>query len=232
MPRVSQSTLLFNHFLSTIIPDTSFHNRWMSDEEILDAIKGYDGFLQTTNKLLNHAISRQCTFFNLFDLEKAYGRIVNDKGPAVLKDEVEFVKMKLEGSDVIKKEKDEASVETMIDSFGTEKTNARITKFRGGFVLPLFNGYVQYTKLCNKKNLNAGGIVQKEFEARGLLPKFLSIIASKMRLGTQCTEALRTHETQRFNTELNGDLTELGIDFNERMPGSNQSKYSERNIKE
>ena len=154
----------------------------------------------------------------LFDLEKAYGRIANDKGPAVLKDEVEFVKMKLEGSDVIKKEKDEASVETMIDSFGTEKTNARITKFRGGFVLPLFNGYVQYTKLCNKKNLNAGGIVQKEFEARGLLPKFLSIIASKMRLGTQCTEALRTHETQRFNTELNGDLTELGIDFNESMP--------------
>ena len=82
----------------------------------------------------------------------------------------------------------------------------------------MFNGYVQYTKLCNKKNLNAGGIVQKEFEARGLLPKFLSIIASKMRLGTQCTEALRMHETQRFNTELNGDLTELGIDFNESMP--------------
>ena len=31
-------------------------------------------------------------------------------------------------------------------------------------------------------------------------------------------EALRRHETQRFNTELNGDLTELGIDFNESMP--------------
>ena len=29
---------------------------------------------------------------------------------------------------------------------------------------------------------------------------------------------MRTHETQRFNTELNGDLTELGIDFNESMP--------------
>ena len=82
----------------------------------------------------------------------------------------------LASSGVIKKEKDERKVNELMSSFEERKTNARITKVQSGIILPLFNRYVQYSKLCSLKNISKEqGIVDIEFEARGMLDKLIEI---------------------------------------------------------
>ena len=92
------------------------------------------------------------------------------------------------------------------------KTNARTRTRSTGYVLPLFNGYIKYKNLCNKMQLDAGGLLIKhEFESRGLLEDFNTIVQSKVRVITRCQEALAHHETMRFEKELDALLTELGV---------------------
>ena len=82
-------------------------------------------------------------------------------------------------------------------------------------MLPLFNGYIQYTKLCDTKHLIEGSFVQQEFQARGILDQYIKIRTDKKRMSTLCSEALKKHERQMFDTEVNEELRRLGAIFNE-----------------
>ena len=43
MPRSEKIQQMYNELMSTIIPDSKYHDRWMIDEEIANAIKDGNG---------------------------------------------------------------------------------------------------------------------------------------------------------------------------------------------
>ena len=87
----------------------------------------------------------------------------------------------------------------MAASYQEPKSNAKTRTRSTGYILPLFKGYVKYKSLCNKRQLDAGGmLIKNEFESRGLLDKFNEIVQSKVRAITRCQEALAQHEAVMF----------------------------------
>ena len=119
---------------------------------------------------------------HLYHLEDLYENIRQRKTSKVFESEVKFVSDNLKAADIIKKEKDSSTVETMINSFEDNKSNAKINAVRLGYVLPVFNGFIQYTKLINAKQLkNGGDFIKQEFEARGIIDKLNLIMQKKER---------------------------------------------------
>ena len=54
---------------STIIPDENFHNRWVVDEELANAIKDGEGAQIVTLKEFNFVIKRTSTWRTLESME-------------------------------------------------------------------------------------------------------------------------------------------------------------------
>ena len=112
--------------------------------------------------------------------------IKNTASAEEFKTEVLFDSTNLQCAGLIKKESDDNSVEKMMSSFEETKTNARIGQHRSGYVLPLFNGCILYSKLINTKHLKKGGDrIKLEFEARDIIYKFDQIVQSKVSVVTK-----------------------------------------------
>ena len=62
MPRPSTAPLVLEQLLSTIIPGNNFHDRWILDEEIANAIKDDKGSIISNYSNLNRLISRKWSF--------------------------------------------------------------------------------------------------------------------------------------------------------------------------
>ena len=153
---------------------------------------------------------------NLFKIETDINNIA--KSNPNFNADAKFVAETLASSNVIKKDSDKRKVDKLMASFDERKTNARMKKIRGGLVLPLFNGYVQYSKLCSRKNFNKKyGVITQEFEARGMLDKLADIRKSGKRMVTQCVEAIGAHEKKRFETEVVRELTAHNAEFTPSM---------------
>ena len=89
-------------------------------------------------------------------------------------EEYTFIVENSKSQESIKKEKDTSTVQTMIAAtYDEPQTNARTRARSTGYVLPFFNGYIKYKSLCNKKQLDAGGL---------LIPYVVSpVIANQLR---------------------------------------------------
>ena len=106
----------------------------------------------------------------------------------------------------------------MIGSFEENKSNAKTNMIRSGYILPVFNEYIQYTKLINVRHLKKGGnCIKHEFEARNIVEKFNEIMKTKARQITRMIVVLKANEKVRFETELNSDLTKVGLEFTSTM---------------
>jgi len=62
MQRQSIAPLVLEFLLSTIIPGNHFHDRWILDEEIANAIKDDKGSIISNYSNLNRLISRTWSF--------------------------------------------------------------------------------------------------------------------------------------------------------------------------
>ena len=118
----------------------------------------------------------------------------------------------LDEVDNIRFKTDSDTVQKMLNTFHGNKTNSRIRTPNGGFILPLFNGFFSYFKACQKKNMIDGGILQKEFHARGILHIYQALVAQKA--GSRLIwSALRADEKQRFEKDVNKELLALGVEI-------------------
>ena len=94
------------------------------------------------------------------------------------------------------------------------KTNAKIRFHQLGYVLPLFNGYILFSKLINTKHLKQGGArIKLKLEARGILNMFEPIVQSKQSAVTKLIKVLKDHEKLRFEKDLDDHLQLVGIEF-------------------
>mmetsp|Transcript_772 Transcript_772/g.1476 ORF Transcript_772/g.1476 Transcript_772/m.1476 type:complete len:93 (+) Transcript_772:41-319(+) len=62
MPRRSTAPLVMEQLLSNIIPGNNFHDKWILDKEIANAIKDDKRSIITTYSNLNRLISRKWSF--------------------------------------------------------------------------------------------------------------------------------------------------------------------------
>ena len=149
---------------------------------------------------------------HLGHLEREYKKIQNNITAEKLKTEKLFVSNNLQSSDVIKKDSDGISVEKMINTFEQIKTNSKIRQHRPGYVLPLFNGYILYSKLINTKHLRQGGAkIKFEFDARGIINQVEPIVQSKVAVVTKLAKAMKQNEKIRFEKDLDEDLMRRSV---------------------
>ena len=100
---------------------------------------------------------------------------------------------------MIKKDSDGNSVEKMINTFEQIKTNSKIRQHQPGYILPLFNGYILYSKLVNTKHLRQRGArIKFEFDARGIINQFEPFVQSKVAVVTKLSKALKQNKKIRF----------------------------------
>ena len=101
------------------------------------------------------------------------------------------------------------------------KTNAKIRFHQLGYVLPLFNGYILFSKLINTKHLKQGGArIKLKLEARGILNMFEPIVQSKQSAVTKLIKVLKDHEKLRFEKDLDDHLQLVGIEFATKKVGA------------
>ena len=143
---------------------------------------------------------------HLKEIEIDYSALCDSIGAKKFNKEVKLVVQLLANVDSIKQEKYVMLVDEYIETYDETKSNAIVRMLRGGFIQPLFNGYVQYSKLCSTKNIKDGESVLQELDDR-----YGEIIASKKRIPTSCKAALAAYEKKRFEDEVTAKLSGVGV---------------------